>query len=294
MNEHELFEELLPLYAAGQLSGSQKTKVEAHLQHCNECQSDLAMWRGVSLEIQAENQDMPVSSRWAEEALKRVHAPNPFQKALKQAWQLLRAQALLVKSEMWPVTALVMLIGILVSVVAKKTVVIYFLSPVLAASTLAVLYGPDHDPAMELSRATATSPWKILFARMSIVSSYNVLLGFLASLVLLFIVPPETLWTLILGWLGPLAFLSALALLISIWLGTGSAITISYSLWLIQFIPFSSFGTWTTSGFWTSALSAYRSFWHNPILLIILSVVVVAVALWSANQPASRMIPSNQ
>ena len=47
MNEHELFEELLPLYAAGQLSGSQKTKVEAHLQHCSECQSDLAMWRGV-------------------------------------------------------------------------------------------------------------------------------------------------------------------------------------------------------------------------------------------------------
>lgn len=293
MNEHEVFEELLPLYAAGQLSGSQKTDLESHLRQCSECQADLAMWKSVSHEIQTANQNLAVSPHWADEALKRVHSPNPLQKAMNQAWQLIRAQALLVRTEMWPVTALVMCIGVLVSLIAKKTVVIYFLSPVLAASTLAVLYGPDHDPAMELSRSTPTSPWKILFARMSIVSSYNLLLGLLASLVLLFIMPPQMLGTIILGWFGPLAFLSALALLISIWLGTGSAITISYSLWLIQFIPFSSIGTWMSSGFWSSLLSAYRSFWHSPMLLICLSVGIVALALWSANQPASRMTASN-
>jgi hypothetical protein len=293
MKEHVVFEELLPLYAAGGLSAAQKLEVENHLKSCEECRSDLNMWMAVSGEIQSANQDLTASPAWASEALDRVHTPNRLIRAVNQAWQLLRAQTFLVQSEMWPVSAIIMVMGIAVALIAKRIGVLYFLSPLVAASTLAALYGPDHDPAIELSRSTITSPWKILFARMSIVSCYNLVLSFAASLVLLFIAPPGMLGTIILGWFCPFAFLSALALLLSIWLGTTSAIAISYSLWLTQYIPFKAVASWANSEAWTSFLTVYKDFWQNPQLLVGLSIIIVVIALVSVNKPLLNMSPSN-
>jgi hypothetical protein len=293
MKEHVVFEELLPLYAAGNLSSSQKAEIEAHLKSCEECQTDLIMWKAVSSEIQTANQPLTASPQLVEKALERIHSPNRFQRALRQSWQLLRAQAVLVRSDMWPVSTIVMFMGIAVALIAKRIGVIYFLSPLVAASTLAALYGPDHDPSMELSRSTVTSQWKILFARMSIVSAFNLILGFTASLILLLIAPPNMLGTIIMGWFCPLAFLSALALLLSIWLGTNSAIAISYSLWLIQYIPFKAASLWTNSPVWTSFLTAYKGFWQNSFLLAGFSIVLVIIALCSANKPLIHMTPFN-
>ncbi|HEX2995101.1 MAG TPA: hypothetical protein VHP14_09755 [Anaerolineales bacterium] len=59
--------------------------------------------------------------------------------------------------------------------------------------------------------------------------------------------PPDLLGVLALGMLAPMAFLSALALLLSIWIGTSNAIAISYILWLLQSIPYQSVGTWIVS-----------------------------------------------
>ncbi len=294
MKDHAFFEEMLPLYVAGELSENERNELEAHLQSCAECQVDLAMWKGVSSEIQVANQSLPASAKWADQALQRIHAPGKISKMFTRAWQLFRAQAFLVKSDLWPVSALIMLMGIVVALIAKKEVVIYFLSPLVAASTLAVLYGPEHDPAIELSRSTATSPWKILFARLSIVSIYNLMLSLVASLALLFIVPPDTLAGIIIGWFGPLAFLSSLALLLSIWLGTSSAIAIAYSLWLLQYIPFSAVNTWTSSPVWVSVLSAYKSFWQNPLLLITLAIIIIGAACWSVTKPVWKLTTSNQ
>lgn len=293
MKEHVVFEELLPLYAAGGLSADQRTEVENHLVTCEECRSDLVMWKTVSSEIQTANQSLTASPEWVNAALNRVHSPNRLSKAIRQAWQLLRAQAFLVQSEMWPVSAIIMVMGIAVALIAKRIGVLYFLSPLVAASTLAALYGPDHDPAIELSSSTITSPWKILFARMSIVSIYNLLLSFAASLVLLFIAPANMLGSIILGWFCPFAFLSALALLLSIWLGTSSAIAISYGLWLAQYIPFKAVTTWANSEAWNSFLTAYKNFWQNPLLLVGLSIIIVVIALVSVNKPLLNMSPSN-
>ena len=294
MREHVVFEELLPFYAAGQLNGTQKVEIETHLKTCKECQADLMIWKTVSGEIHNTNQGLTATPGIVDKALKQIHTPNRLARAFNQAWQLLRAQVLLVHSEMWPVAAIIMGMGIGVSIIADKTAVIYFLSPLLAAATLAALYGPDHDPAIEVCQSTPTSQWKILLARMSIVSCYNLLLGLLGSLVLLFITPLQLLGTIILGWLGPMAFLSALGLLLSIWLGTNSAIAIAYSLWVIQYIPFKAVSAWTAFPMWTSFLTAYKEFWHNPLLLVCLSILIFATALWSANKPVFRMTPSNQ
>jgi len=286
---HENFETLLPLYAADQLGKAKRAEVEAHLPTCAACQADLELWQAISGELGRANGALAAPPDLAEHALKQIHAPNRLTLACLRAWQLLHAQAFLVQREMWPAAALVMLMGVGVALIAERASVLYFLAPLMAASTLAMLHGPENDPALELSLATQTSPWKILLARLSLVSGYNLLLCLAASLIMLFIMPPGLLGTLILGWLGPLTFLSALALLLSIWLGTSQAITITYSLWLLQYIPFKAMGLWFNSPSLDSTTLVYQQFWHSPLLLLPLSLLLVGLALWSANQSAFRL-----
>jgi hypothetical protein len=114
-------------------------------------------------------------------------------------------------------------------------------------------------------------------------------LGLLASFALLFIIPVDMLGSIILGWIAPLVFLSALALLISIWWGTSTAITVSYGLWLAQFLPFHVDGLYINNPHWTTILSVYKEFWHNPFLLFLLALPLLAGALWSANKPENHL-----
>ncbi|PKN98769.1 MAG: hypothetical protein CVU42_11165 [Chloroflexi bacterium HGW-Chloroflexi-4] len=294
MKTHTEYEEMLPFYAAGGCTSQQKREMEAHINLCHECQTELTMWKAVSMEIDTSNKTISTPSDIPAQALTRIRASKPMAAAIRQSWQLLKAQTYLIQSELWPVSALVMLIGVLVAVIARKDVVVYLLSPMMAAATLSMLYGPDHDPANELTRSTATSPWKILLARMSIMSCYNLLLGLIASLGLLFIVKPEMLGTIILGWVGPLAFLSSLALLLSVWWGTGIAIAVTYGLWLAQYISFKSIGILMPSPVWSNFLTEYKNFWHEPLLLVGLAFFVALAALWSANLPMLRLSSSIQ
>ena len=294
MKDHTEFEELLPFYAAGVCTPQQKTEMDTHLSGCLECQTELVMWKAVSTEIETSNQAVSAPSDIPALALKRIHAPNPLAAALRQSWQLVSAQLYIVQSELWSISAIVMLIGVLVAVVAKRDMVIYLLSPLMAASTLAMLYGPDHDPAEELARSTATSPWKILLARMSIMSCYNLLLGLVASFGLLLFVKPDMLGTIILGWVGPLAFLSSLALLLSVWWGTGIAIVVTYGLWMAQYVSFKTISIWMPSPIWSSFLTAYEDFWHEPLLLVGLAFLLALIALFSANRPVLHLTTSNQ
>jgi hypothetical protein len=125
---------------------------------------------------------------------------------------------------------------------------------------------------------------------MSIVSAYNLLLTLAAGLALLVMVPPELLGRLVLGWLAPMAFLSTLALLLSLWIGTSNAITLTYILWMAQYTPYQSIGAWMVSPAWSSILLAYRQFWQSPMLLFLLSFFLIGMALWSANRPAARLV----
>jgi hypothetical protein len=165
----------------------------------------------------------------------------------------------------------------------------YFIAPMVAAVSLSILFGAEHDPAYELILATGTSPWKVLLARLSLVSAYNLLLVFGAAAILLIVVPPDVLGIMIFGWLAPMAFLSALALLLSLWLGTGNAIAITYVLWVAQYIPYKLVDAWMNSPAWLLVTSVYQQFWQNPMLLLLLSIPLFVLALWSASRPAFRV-----
>jgi hypothetical protein len=289
MNTHSHFEESLPLYAAGKLQGAQRLKIEKHLSTCLECQADLELWKAVSAEINFSDQMLEAPPALADQSLEKIHTRSALSLALLRSWQLLRPQALLVQSEMWPASAAVMALGVIVALLSNHAEAVYFIAPLVAAASMTVLFGPVNDPAYELTLATPTSPWKVLLARLSIVSGYNMLLSLAAAFALLIIVPPGLLGTLILGWLGLMAFLSALALLLSLWIGTGNAVIITYALWIVQYVPYRLISLWMVSTAWEPFINAYQQFWHSPLLLILLSLFLIGMALWSANRPVFRL-----
>jgi hypothetical protein len=282
INAHERYEELLPLFVAGQLDDAGQSEIELHLIRCAACQADLALWRALSAEIKAANQATGAPPNLVETALNQMRSrPN----LLRRAWQLLRVQTFLVQPELWPASAGVMALGVVLALLAEKSQVIYFLAPLIAAACLALIYGPENDPAIELALATPTSPWKILLARLTLVFGYNLLLALVASLLLVMIVPPVLLGSIILSWLSPLTFLSALALLLSLWIGSGKAVMISYSLWLAQYVqPVQAAAVQILSPAWETFFSSYRDFWHSPILLFVLALLLLGVALVSAGR----------
>jgi len=282
-------EEQVVLYAAGQLSKNERARFEEHLAGCLECQADLRLWQMIADEITASDSAVPAPVPLAERALEQIHRPASLQAGFRRAWQLLQIQSQIIQREMWPASAGVMALGAIVALVADHIEVIYFIAPLVAAASLAILFNPEYDPALELTLSTPTSPWKVLLARLSIVSGYNLLLALAATFALLAIVPPSLLGTLILGWLGPMTFLSALALLLSLWMGTSNAIAIAYSLWLVQYIPYKLVVGWMVSPSWASVLVTYQRFWQSPVLLLSLSFLLFGLALWFANRPVFRL-----
>jgi hypothetical protein len=282
-------EEEVILYAANQLNADERARFEKHLADCADCQADLRMWKSVADEIHAADSTEVAPPHLADSALERIHQPAAPRAALRRATQLLRSQTPLVQREMFPATAAVMALGVIVAVISKHAEFIYFIAPLIAAASLSILFGPEHDPAHELALSTPTSSWKLLLARLSIVSAYNLLLALAAMLVLMTAFPMDLIGTLTLGLLAPMAFLSALALLLSMWIGTSNAIAISYFLWLAQSIPFQAVGAWTASPTWEAFLRAYREFWHSPMLLLAFTLPLLFLALWSANRPVFRL-----
>jgi len=278
-------EEEVVLYAANQLNAGERARFEKHLADCAGCQTDLRMWRSVADEIRATDSTEPAPSQLAERAIERICQPSALRAALHRAFQLLRSQATLVQREMWPATASVMALGVIVALISGHAEFIYFIAPLIAVASLSILFGPEHDPAYELTLSTPTLPWRLLLARLSIVSAYNLILALAAILVLLVAYPPGLLGTLALGMLAPMAFLSALALLLSLWIGTSNAITIAYILWLMQYAPYQLVGAWMSSPVWGTVVAAYYVFWQNPMLLLVLSAPLFFLALWSANRP---------
>ena len=275
-------EEQLIRYAANQLNENERTDFERHLAECGDCQTDLLLWQSVADEIHASNTSVLAPIHLADSALETIHTPSKLTRAFKNTAQLLRVQLLLMHNELWVGSAALMFIFLAMALLVARVEVLHFFVPMIAAGTMTLIYGSEHDPAAELTFATPISPWKILLARLTLVSAYNVFLALCATVGLLLILPPQALGELILGWLAPMTFLSALALLLSLWIGTSNALFISYTLWSAQYLALTSVGEWFA--FLTPWLESYRQFWNDPALLFILGFALILFALWSTGR----------
>lgn len=275
-------EEQLIRYAAKQLNESEHADFERHLVECADCQTDLFLWQSVMDQIHASNSTVSVPVHLADSALGTIHAPSRLTRAFKNTAQLLRMQLLLMHNELWVGSAALMFIFLAMALLVARVEVLHFFVPMIAAGTVSLIYGSEHDPAAELTFATPISPWKILLARLTLVSAYNVFLALCATVGLLLILPPQAIGELILGWLAPMTFLSALALLLSLWIGTSNALFISYTLWSAQYLALTSVGEWFA--YLAPWFESYRQFWKDPALLFVFGFALILFALWSAGR----------
>jgi hypothetical protein len=156
-------------------------------------------------------------------------------------WLLLRAQAKVVRGEIWAASALVIALGTLTTLLADgeassvSTLPLVLIAPVVAAVGISFLYGAESDPALELELATPTSPRLVLLARLVLVYGFDLGLGLMGSVTLAALMPELSLWPLVTTWLAPMSALSALAFLLTV-LSTDATLgtLTSLGLWGLQ------------------------------------------------------------
>jgi hypothetical protein len=295
MSNHMTVRDLLPFFASGALNEDERVKVTAHLRECADCRSELAFWQEVGGAVIGQAAALPAPGvaplAGALTRIRRERGSSPLSRiagvsaSLAFAWQLLRAQAPLVQREFWPTSALAIALGLiiefLVSANGQAGAVVGALAPLIAAAGVALVSDPEQDSARELTLATPTSPCQILLARLALVFGYDFALALAATVALVAVIPPSLLGGIALGWLGPMAFLAALALALSLKLGTGGAVGISFSLWLSRWIGRDVF---TASGFFPDGLTTFArtwdSAWANTPLLLGLACALIVLSIW--------------
>jgi hypothetical protein len=135
---------------------------------------------------------------------------------------IMRAQLKIVRGAIFAVSAVVMLIGVGVSLVLYRPntgvddLPMVLIAPIVTAFGLALLYGAEIDSAMEIEQTTPVSPAMVMLARVALVFGFDLIAGLVASVILSLVLPGVSLWPLVWAWFAPMAFLSALAFLLSV------------------------------------------------------------------------------
>ena len=281
MNDHELINIRIPEYAAGSLDESDRSMVEQHLSTCPECQEDLRFWQMVSsttLQASGEPKADPKLLTPVVYQMRISRTSHPLQ----AMWQILRLQLPILHKEIWPASLIIILIGYIASLLVGKEGIFLVIAPIMAASSIAILFGTEHDPATELSLSTPVSPVVILLARLVLVFSFNFALACAASIAIVITLPGLSLGELILSWLAPMSLLSSLALLISIQFRSETALITAYSLWLIKvFLPilFTRLQIEPEPAV-NLVVETYMRFWNQSTWAFSLSIVLCLISFW--------------
>lgn len=292
MNMHHEFNQMLPEYAAGTLDQDQLKLVETHLKDCKICQADLAFWQTVTKAATDQKSAVKAPIQILNNSLFQVRAQKTKPDILHHGWSLIRSQIPMVRREIWPASAAIMIIGYIAAILVGKEVIIQVLAPLVAAASIAMIFGPANDPAGELMVSLPTSPRQILLARLSIVFGYNFALALAASILLLPVFPYLVLPTLIISWLAPMTFISALALFLSIHYGAENAIIAAYGVWIMKyaFMGIFSVNLIKPGSSLLNVLDGYSQFWQHPAWMFGVGILLLAGAVWSAGRVEYRCL----
>jgi hypothetical protein len=302
---------LLPAYVGGALDALTRLRVEDHLARCPACCWEVATWRQAGQVLRDESYvDVPpahvlaavVEQITREEAreegrmahtlakpyLLRHSRAAPRSRMVTYVWKIVREQARLVRGSTWLASALVMALGWMVAVsteAASAALVLQLVAPVVAACGVSLIYGPETDPFLEVVQATPASPRLLLLARLTVVFGYDCALALAATLGLTVLGRGGGVWSLTQDWLGPLLFLSALALVLAHRLGPSSAMSIALLLWGIRVALVAN----GHIGLLDSHLAQFlAASWSTNALTVSGALVLLGVALVSAHHQERR------
>jgi hypothetical protein len=211
--------------------------------------------------------------------------PAPSSRKALMAW-LLRAQLRVVQHEIWLASALVMTLGVLVTLTSQpgtsvEMLPLALIAPLVAALGIAFLYGPAADPSVEIELATPVSPRLIVLVRLLLVFLFDLALGLIGSVALVIANSDWSLWPLVALWLAPMTFLAALAFLLSmLFVDPLISVSICLTLWGLQvlrvFPPFAALPDW---------LAGDVQPW-----LWLTAVLCAGVALWLAGREERQLL----
>lgn len=278
--------DLLPAYLNGTLEAGEEHRVDEHLRGCAACRAELSSWEVIRGAVDVSQSAVPAPSPTVlDGALARIAReearPSPLAPRLSLAWQLLLGQLPLVRRELWLASALTVglgcLVALLVAAPSEAGGPLAVLAPVIAAVGVSLVYGPENDASLEIALSTPTPPRLVLLARLVLVYGYDLALALAASAVVALTRAEVGLWPLVELWLGPMFFLSALALLLSLVLGPTPAVMAAMTLWATKLVATSEGTRTLVAPGWADRIGA---FWQaNPILLPLAAALLAAAVL---------------
>ncbi len=277
--------DLLPFLVNGTLTIDEQRRVEAHVASCAACRAEIALWEDVASAVSAEAATLPGASDRAWQRLAARHRSESRASRLQYLAELTAAQIGLVRHGLWLSSAVVMAIGFAVAWAVGRTGVVGALAPLVAAFGVSQLYGPQYDPALELTEATPTSPRLVLLARLVLVFGYDLALALVASVALPLVLPGTAIGTVIGSWLAPMAFLSALALVGSVSIGSHAAAAVAFGLWLLR-------GVMTGTELPMRGLAwmaAYQAWWTRSSWLFALAAILSLYGIYLAGRGERRL-----
>jgi len=211
----------------------------------------------------------------------------------------MRAQPGVVRHEIWAASALVMLLGVLVTLavydpaasgaatlgtatlgaatLGAATLPFVIVAPIVTAVGIAFLYGPAVSPALEIELAAPASPRLILLARLALVFGFDLGLGLAGSAALALLRAEISFWPLVSTWLAPMAFLSTLALLLTVLtLEPNMGILVSLGLWIVpSAMRFTALNSTPPPLAWLDLMATSARLW-----LWLGALVLGGLALW--------------
>lgn len=228
----------------------------------------------------------PASHESTAQLIRLLKAEMPTTSSPAARWWpllLMRAQLRVVRKEIWAASALILVLGVLVTATtynaaSNSMVPITLVAPLVAALGIAFLYDSDVEQMLEIENTTLASTRLLLLARLTLVFGFDLLLSLVGSIFLAIFHTDVLLWPLVLSWLAPMAFLSALAFFLSIICRDALVGSVfSFGIWgahvLLQSIPEPNAITYLLS---LPGLSAPE---FRPALFGI-AVLLIAAALW--------------
>jgi putative zinc finger protein len=281
--------DLLPSYAAGTLGDTDRELVRAHLADCPSCRADLAAWRAIADAVASPPESPPTVVR---AVLTRSALEGPVARdrhPIRRLAALVVAEARLIRRPVPIASALVMALGFaLISVQASAAdLTLSLIAPIVAAAGVAGTYRSDKD---ELIAATPASGRLLLLVRLALVFGYDLALALTASAALAATGTAGTtsLDALVGTWLGPMALLSSLSLLIAVRLGPDVALGAAVGLWAVRVL---AGGVLAHDG-WPARLVLHAWTTSVPVLIASAAIAVVAIAVrgepgkgWRATHP---------
>lgn len=287
-----VYRDRLPAMAGGEVD----QLAVAHVAGCTACRAELAQWRlaAGAVRLAADRTPEPspgvLEGVWARLDGKAAAGRLPVRLRvpgwLRHAVLLVAGQAPLVRRQLWAASAVVMAVGGLLSATAytpdAAAGILGVLAPLIAAVGLALVYGPEVDPGLEVALATPTSPRSVLLARMTLVFGFDLGLALAVNTVVTLARGDVAWWGLISQWLGPMLLLASVALLMSVTLGAAAAITTALTLWTVRLVTLTEAGQALADG---AVRAVVDTVWSTGAVTLVVTAALMLAAVLLVDQP---------